>query len=135
MQNFYYQRGLRKLLTTPTEVRAIPTTEELTMTHVGGQAKEEAGEVARSQSRAFRKKRLADVMRFRGKKLSAAKEQGRRATVIQLGNLALTGVGGYRNIQQAEKQSAMFEEIGKSYEDLKNIQKRYYEQLLLTLHQ
>ena len=130
MQNLYYQRGLRKLLSTPTEVRAIPTTEELTMTHVGGKAKEEAGEVARSASRSFRKKRLADVIQFRKKKLSVEKEQGKAATAIQLGNLALTGYGGYRNIQAANQQSAMFEDMMGLNEQLLDIKRKHYAALM-----
>lgn len=129
-QNIYYQRGLRKLLSTPTEERAIPTTEETTMTHVGGKAKEEAILAARSKSRVLRRQKLADVVGLRKERLSIQKEQGRKATAIQLGNLALTGMGGYRNIQTAQRQSTMFDEMVDLNKQLLDIKRRHYASLM-----
>lgn len=129
-QNLFYQRGLRKVLSTPTEVRAIPTTEETTMTHVGGQAKEEAGMVAKAQGLAFRRKRLADVVRFGRKQLSVEKKQGKRATAIQLGNLALTGYGGYRNIQQQKEiQTTWLSTVQGHFSALENIKRRHLDEI------
>lgn len=129
-QNLFYQRGLRKVLSTPTEVRAIPTTEETTMTHIGGQAKQDAATVARSKSRGFRRKRLADVMRFRRKELSVAEEQGKTATKIELANLGLTGIAGWQNIQESQRQGLIFDEMANLNRELVSIKRRHYEELL-----
>lgn len=128
-QNPYYERGLRKILTTPTEVRAIPTTEETTMTHIGGQAKVEAASAARSAGREFRRKRLADIIGFRKKELDVQKEQGRTAAKIGIANLALQGVGGYQQLQEAEKQSAIFGEIANLKKELLLLMKRHYAEM------
>jgi len=134
--DYYYGRALRRVMATPQDVQAIPSTEDITLQYVSTRAGEEEQAKSRAASREIGRERLKERRRQAGERLALKKEslresrrQGKWATGISLANLALTGWGGYIKIKEAEKQEALTEKRIKAVDELMGLKRKYQSDL------
>jgi len=143
-KDYYFQRKLRKIMNTAPEVRAIPNTEGVVAAHVSGKAAESTRAGAKSAGRSLRKRKLAEIVRqntaMRGLRYDALniaksnretmRDLGRKATWIEIANIAGTGMAGYQKHQKQKKQEQQLGELMASNERLLEIKRNYYNKLL-----
>jgi len=134
--DYYYGRALRRVMATPQDVRAIPSTEDITLKYVSSRAGEEEEAKSREATRKIGRERLKERGRQAGERLALKKEglrearrQGKWATGISLANLALTGWGGYIKIKEAEKQEALTEKRMQAIDELMGLKRKYQSDL------
>ena len=115
---YFYERGLRKIARTPQEVAATPSNEELTLSYVAGKTAEEERVKGVAGRLNLKEKWLDEQAREHGQEmalardaLSAAGRQNRGATALSVANLGLEGAGGYLKFQEVKKQEKMYEQF------------------------
>jgi len=83
LSDYYFQRGLRKIIQTPPEVKAIPNVEAAVAEYVAGKTAKSARAGAKTASRNLRKSKLAEIVRqseaSRGLKSSKLAESVRQS--------------------------------------------------------
>ncbi len=136
---YYFQRALRDIASTPPEVKATPTAENLTLNFLSRKALESEGAKGTVQRKEFRERAVGESgRRFDARRdlnlanldmardrldtarlgldigrsqLDAAGKQNRWATGISLANLGITAGAGWANLKEADRMESMQMEL------------------------
>jgi len=137
LADYYLEKSYRKAASTPASVQALPDVGEVTLRGVMAKSAAEQESRSAAEDLELARSRLDERARQAQNRLSLEQDElsGARkgnvwATGISLANLALTGLGGYAQLKEAEKHENLYERILSQKKDLLDLKRRQHEDFL-----